>query len=611
MLDRAGRCNKINKMKFTNRSTAILIFILCSITTSAQKTIINYVLIIDTSDLSGYDVEMHIQNAPKIFHLAMATHHEYDDRYWRFIENFNTQSSQQINFVREDSALWKITYSGKDAAIKYRIHLPGSNISQRPAWLPFLSSTGGLVGSMHSFMYLVEQPNISCNVTFQLPQGWQIATGLQSTNNDKTFYTANAKELLDCPAMVGKFQSWNFLVRGVPHKIVYWWLPNATMFDTSLLVNNIKKIVPQVVKLFDTIPYKNYVFLLQDGAYAALEHSNSVTIGLPGATFERDIQEMNSEIAHEFFHAWNLMRLRPAEYSELNYGPKEKASGLWWSEGLSIFYTDVLLRRAKFPVEDSTRIIHLEKLIESYFSNSGNAKISPEKASLESNAAPGGLGNYSVSVHFQGEVLGAIIDLIIRDATNGKRTIDDVMRKMFRRFSRVKGFYGKDIEQTVKEICGCDVHSFFQSYVYNANTMDFSRYLKLIGQQVNVTWKPAVDDNGKPMADYHMYIDRLVGDSNFIIVITDPQSCWGKADLHTGDKIISINNMPVTNSRAFRNIQRTMQVGDKVSITVSRKSVIKKIDIIVTGFYVPVAHITSIKNITTKQEQIFSAWSLD
>lgn len=570
---------------------------------------ISYVLKVDTVDLSGYDVEMHISNAPKTFHLAMATHHEYDDRYWRFIENFRIESAEKFNFIREDSALWRITSSGKDVTIKYRIHLPAFTGNQRPVWRPFLSSTGGLVGDMHSFMYMVEQPKVSSYITFQIPQDWNIATGLSSTNDTKIFYASSAKVLMDCPVLVGKFKSWNFSVKDVLHKIVYWLLPNAISFDTSLLVKNVKKIVQQTVKVFDTIPYKNYVFLFQDGAYGALEHSSSVTIGLPTATFQRDITDMNNEIAHEFFHTWNLMRLRPAEYSELNYGPQEKAAGLWWSEGLSVFYSDLLVRRAKLPVYDSSRTIHLEKLIERYFSNPGNAKISPEKVSLESNAQPGGLGDYSVSVHLLGEVLGSMLDFIIRDATNGNHSIDDVMRKMFQRFSGKKGFYGKDIEQTIKGICNCDIHPFFEDYVYHATPMNFNKYLKLIGRQLNVSWKPAVDDNGKPNPDWQMNIYHPVGDTGFNILIDNPESCWAKAGLHTNDKVVFVNDIAVTGMQTWRNIQRNLQVGDKVSFSIKRSSGIEKITVTVTGYEVASAHITSLKNITTKQEKIFREWN--
>ncbi|HEX7571826.1 MAG TPA: hypothetical protein VF514_01930, partial [Bacteroidota bacterium] len=125
--------------------------------------------------------------------------------------------------------------------------------------------------------------------------------------------------------------------------------------------------------------------------------------------------------------------------------------------------TYLLLRRAGLPVYDSTRVAHLEETIGAYAGNPGSSLFSPEHVSLFAFAAsPGGLGDYSASTHIQGELLGTMIDLIIRDGTDGRRSIDDLMRSMFARYSGERGFTGSDIEQSAGEACGCDMHSFFE-----------------------------------------------------------------------------------------------------------------------------------------------------
>ena len=589
---------------------AIMVFFFSGLTAFAQPAIqtkINYTLRVNEADLSGYDIEIKITDAPTIFHLAMATHKEYDDQYWRYVQNFRIDGPGKNNFIKEDSALWKITAAGKLVTIQYRIQLPAPEPNQRGSWKPFLSPTGGLLGDLHSFMYLAEKIHTPSRVTFQLPAGWKIATGLQATNDPAIFYASSAKVLTDCPVLAGQLKTWNFSVKGIPHTIAYW--PATASIDTSLLVNTVKKIAIQAADLFDTIPYKNYTFLFQDSSNAALEHGNSVTIGIPATTFQRDLADINHEIAHEYFHTWNLMHLRPAEYSEINYGPKEKAAGLWWSEGMSIFYSDLLLRRAKLPTYDSTRLLHLEKLIGRYFFNPAYQKISPEKASIESNEPAGAFGDYSPSVHLQGEITGAMLDLIIRNATNGKHSIDDVMRKIFYRFAGEKGFHAKDIEQAVKEICNCEIHSFFRDHIYNAKPVNFDQYLNFIGKKVHIVWKPAQDNNGRPLPDYRMYLASRTGENNFTIIITNPESCWAKAGLHTGDKVVTINNMPVTDIQSYRMLQRSLQVGDTVEFEISRNSQIKKVTVTVQGYNVPAATITSLEKITPKQKKLFADWS--
>src|SRR6202000_1956644 len=125
------------------------------------------------------------------------------------------------------------------------------------------------------------------------------------------------------------------------------------------------------------------------------------------------MQESYEEIAHEFFHAWNLISIQPEEYTGLTYGPQQRSAGLWFSEGMSMFYADLLVRRAALPCEDSTRIAHLEALIGRYYADTGNRVFSPAAVSLAANADPGAMGDYSASTHLQGELLGAMLDILI------------------------------------------------------------------------------------------------------------------------------------------------------------------------------------------------------
>ncbi len=570
---------------------------------------VNYKLEIDTSDLTGYNVVIEINNAPSVFHLAMATHHEYDDRYWRFINNFKAGPGK-TNFIRKDSSLWEISTKEKNVAISYRLQMPSMTGNSRPAWRPFLSSNGGLVGDMHSFMYIVEKPGMQVNIYFKIPGDWKIATGLTSTKIPNTFYANSAKMLLDCPVMVGKFSEWHFTVKGIPHKVVYWPSSNAKMpgNDTTLLVNNIKKIAQQVIDLFGEVPYANYTFLFRSDSYGALEHSNSVTIGLPAETFQRDIADNYNEIIHEYFHTWNLMALKPAEYSDLNYGPNEKAKGLWWSEGLSLFYADVIARRAGLPIEDSDRLAHLKHLIERYYWNPGNAKVSPENTSLVSNSTPDESGDYLLSVHLQGEIIGSMLDLIIRNTTNGKSSMDDLMREVFSKFSS-KGFNDKNIQQTAELICHCDLKSFFEKYVYNGNEMRFNEYLKVMGKQITLTWKEAMD-NGKPTPDLTMFSWTKPGESIVRVGLSRPESCWGRAGLHTGDKLISVNSIPIKTRDDYFQIIRNIKTGDVVLIEVEQNGIVKKIKIPVTSYKIPEVQVSSLPLISAKQQKIFLSWAL-
>ncbi|MDX6289257.1 MAG: hypothetical protein QOH42_1056, partial [Blastocatellia bacterium] len=170
---------------------------------------ISYKIRVDVNDLSGFDVEMRIQRAGGIVRIAMASHPEYDDRYWRYVENLTAESrGAPLQITNEESALWRVVASGGDLTVKYRIHLPTETTPTRAAWKPFLSATGGLIGDLHSLMYVVGATSVPTRVTLDLPRGWASASGLDPTKDPKTFTASSVELMLDSPISVGQFRTW-------------------------------------------------------------------------------------------------------------------------------------------------------------------------------------------------------------------------------------------------------------------------------------------------------------------------------------------------------------------------------------------------------------------
>jgi hypothetical protein len=177
-----------------NKLNAATIFILGMLSASAQhpfkhwteaietryainQPVVDYLLTVDSTDFSSFAVEMKIRNVPDTFHVAMVAHPEYDDRYWRYVEDFFVEAKNgKGKVVREDSSLWKITTNGREAVLRYRIQLPIVT-GIRSSWKAYLTPTGGLVGGPHSFMYVVGATLIPSHVAFDIPGDWEIATG--------------------------------------------------------------------------------------------------------------------------------------------------------------------------------------------------------------------------------------------------------------------------------------------------------------------------------------------------------------------------------------------------------------------------------------------------
>lgn len=655
---------------------------------------IAYRIHVDKADLSGFDVEMRIRGGGEVVRIAMAAHPEYDDGYWRYVENLTAESrGATLQITNKESGLWSVHGAGRDLTVKYRIHLPPQTTPtqttptqttptqtispqttpNRSAYMPFLSPTGGLVGDVHSLMYVVGAESTPTSVTLELPEGWKSASGLEPSEDQEaggrrpeagrgkwevgrgkleagrgqlelgrgqleagcakreaaaqTFTARSVELLLDSPIVIGEFQQWNFEVQGLKHQVVYLTQPNARAFDTAAFVAGIQKLVIEALKIGGTAPYKNsghYTFLYQDGAVGALEHINSVTIGARSQSLAQGLKDVFETTAHEYFHTWNLMHVRPIERVGLRYRRADDTAELWWSEGVTIYFADLMLRRAKLPTSDPTRLAHLENLMASYFFNPAYSRFSAEQVSRAAED-PLALGDYSASTHFQGNMLGTMLDLMISESTRGRRSLGDVMRRLSDRFTPQHGITGRNIEHAVSEVCACDARSFFEAYVWGARQeqeaggrknpksqgarpIDFDRYLRAIGMRAAVSWSPALNSAGKPEPDLRIFALNVPEDSTLRLRITNPNSAWGRAGLHTGDRLIAVDGKPVATSRDFRSWVGKLNVGDTASVEVEREGAVSKVAVVITGYDRPTVKIEEIAGAMSEQKRLRDQW---
>jgi predicted metalloprotease with PDZ domain len=569
---------------------------------------ISYRIHVAAADLSGFDVEMRVRGAGDTVRIAMASHPEYDDRYWRYVENLSAESrGTRLEVTSEESALWRVIARGGDLVVKYRIHLPPQTIPTRAAWKPFLSPTGGLIGDLHSLMYVVGAASAPARVTLDLPIGWAIASGLEPTRDPQTFAASSVELLLDSPIVIGQFRHWEFEVKGVRHQVVYLPQPNAATFDTVSFIAGVRQLVTEAFKIFGKPPYRSYTFLYQDGANGALEHLNSVTIGARSQSLAQGLTGVFDTTAHEYFHTWNLMHVRPVERVGLRYRPADPTGELWWSEGVTIYFSDLLLRRAKLPTFDPTRVAHLETYIAAYLLTPGYSRNSAERVSRAAED-PLALGDDSASTHLQGNLIGTMLDLMIRDVTRGRRSLEDVMRTLSDRFNPQRGITGRDIERGVHEVCACDVHPFFEAYVRGAGPIDFDHYLRMIGMRTQVSWSPALSSDGKPEPDLRVSALTVAEDSTLRIRITNPASAWGRAGLHTGDRLVSLDGRPVATTSDFRSWLGKLHLGDTAQLEVMRNGAASPVLVSINGYDRPTVRIVDTADATADQLRLRAQW---
>ena len=283
---------------------------------TAQPPVLSYTLTVNTNDLSRVQVAMRLRGLPKTFHLAMARHFLawQVEPSWKNVEGLEAVRG---TITQEGDGLWRVNAPGGDVEIRYNIRL-GARRYVGQVQRPFLTPTGGLFGDLQMFMYIVEAPQSAAHVMLDLPPDWNIATALVTTTDPHRFYARTAQELCDSPILAGKLKEWRFVVEQTPIGVVYWPLPDAKAFNEQGLVDDLRKIVQAAADLFGGLPFREYLFQVRDGvAEEGLEPFDCVTIGLSSANLAASDGRLStsaaSVVAHEFLHAWNMMRIHSAE----------------------------------------------------------------------------------------------------------------------------------------------------------------------------------------------------------------------------------------------------------------------------------------------------------
>ena len=593
--------------------------------------VVVYTVTIDPPDTTSIRVTMVIQAAPSpVTRIAMAVHPEYNQRFWRYVRDLRAEvfevrnagrgSGKPLTITADGDHSWSVPTPTGSTIVTYRIQVPPQS-ANRPVWHSTIRSDGASLNSTDTFLYLRDFPRSPVTVALRIPDGWQVRSALScEVRRMATSGTLicpgpgaakplDATTLLDSPILLGALRTWKFTVRGVPHQVVYWPLPNATPFDTTEFVSSIEKFAQQTFALFGKAPYTSYTFMLEDGAYGGLEHVNSVTIGARSSDLAKDPRSTMPEIAHEFFHTWNLMALNPRGVLTATTNPPLHTRELWWSEGVTIYYAETLQRRAGIPEQGKTRLKELEEELDIFHGNPGNSYISPERGSWASiDPIDVSSGDYVSNYYTQGRLIGYALDIIIADSTRGRRGMDDVMRLMYDRFAGRAAFTGADIEKATGDVCQCNVRRFFDDHVRAAKPIDFNPLLAPLGLRVVLTTQPVADSNGVRFPDLRISAREAPDGGRMRVRIIDPRTVWTGAGLPTGMEWVSLNRIPIDSFPDFRRAIRSISLGDVVPAEVARNGVTQHLSVRVSGYERTRARVEEVPSPTPAQLERRQRW---
>ena len=566
---------------------------------------------IHASDLKGATVEFAIPDwAPGSYYI---------ENYSANVQRFRATSAdgKALSWRKTDSQTWQIDLAGATAVtISYQVfaNTLQNNIAQ-------YNERHAFIGGPSVWMYLVDGKDRPIELSVAAPSGWKIATGMEHTS-DHTFAAADYNWFADAPFEISDFAEKDFEVLGTTYHVIVHDVENKK--DFTKFANDLQKTVATIVPLFQSVtgtpqaaPFKDYYFIFhiwpQTGG--GLEHLNSTQINfttdwdstepLPGTTLNQyDLKLFVA--AHEFFHAWNVKRLRPLPLGPFDYTQMVHTPSLWISEGLTSYYGSLSVERAGL-VPPQQYLDGIARLITNFEAKPGRKERSIEDTSWDtwfsnpmSISQANNLANTYYSYYDGGQIMGHILDFAIRDNTNNQKSLDDWMRLLYSRYALPKpGFKPEDAIHAANEVAGKDVSDVFRPYISGTEPIPYEQYFALAGIEVTKKVDPDkawVGIEVKKSDDGHAQIRNVI-----------PGSPAENAGLSNDDVIYAIDSRALEADGVNAQLS-SRKPGDTLRITVLRLGEFREFLVTPTTNPNPTYSLKPMENQTEKQKAIYNSW---
>jgi predicted metalloprotease with PDZ domain len=352
----------------------------------------------------------------------------------------------------------------------------------------YLDTTHGYIIPAATFLYIYGQLEIPVNLKIIPFSGWKdIATGLTRVPGKINEFTAPDFDILyDCPILIGKLEELHsFEINGIVHRFIAY---NPGNFNHDLFISSLEKTVKAAIDIMGDIPYSEYTFIGIGPGYGGIEHLNNATVSFTGVGLEKpgEMIRMLKFLAHEYFHNYNVKRIRPYELGHFDYDRENRTNLLWVSEGLTVYYEYLIVRRAGL-MSEAELLKSIEDNINTIENDPGRQYQSLSQASYET-WDDGPFGNKpgsqdkSISYYEKGPLIGMILDFSIRNATQNKKSLDDVMRLLYWQYYKKlhRGFTDAEFQQACQDIAGCSLSREFE-YICTTKEIDYSTCLSYAG----------------------------------------------------------------------------------------------------------------------------------
>jgi len=490
----------------------------------------------------------------------------------------------------------------------------------------YLGEDRAYISPSGMFVHLDGELRRPIRVEIELPANWkQISTGLEPVKGKpNTLEAPDFDTLYDSPILIGNQEYLRFDVKGVPHYIA---IENvAADVDRTKMVADLKTMVTAATELMGDVPYTHYTFLMMGRGGGGIEHSNSSSNQFDGKSLSNPAGYLRwlSFICHEYFHNFNVKRIRPLALGPFDYDQENLTSLLWVSEGLSVYYQDLILVRAGLMGSDEY-LTKMSNAIGAFENTTGRRYQSATESSQNtwnSGSGVGGDRNTTISYYNNGAMLGAMLDLKIRESRGNKKSLDDVMRGLYRKYylQKKRGFTDAEFRAECESAAGTNLGEIFE-YASTTREVDYAKYFAVAGltldeataeapgsfigldtrtEEIPPSETPAAGRGGRgrssPPATRLVVTDVAAG------------SPAAKAGLQGGDRILEIDGKAASNAPALNDAISGKQPGEKINARVARGGTNIDITIEVASNVKKTYRLSPAPAASAPQNAIRSAW---
>ncbi len=461
-----------------------------------------------------------------------------------------------------------------------------------------LNSKHAFVNFAEVLMYIPDRRGEDTTVAFDdVPEGWRAAAELPAGSTLNSFSASSYDTLVDAPVEIGKFEDFGFDEGGAHFRVVV----DAREWRRDRLEDSLRQITSYELKLMGT-PFHEYTFFFHIGPYpesggGGMEHANCTAIGASS------VESAVTIAAHEFFHAWNVKRIRPQTLEPVDFTKEQYTRALWFAEGVTSTYAAYTLERSgiwpkeRFYGDLASQISELDSRPARLWQSVEESSLDAWLEKYDDYRQP----DRSISYYNKGQIVGEMLDLAIRDATDNHKSLDDVMRRMNDEYAK-KGKYYDDsfgIRAVAEEVAGISFEDFFQRYVAGTDEIPYDKFLGPAGLELK--------SEILKMADLGFWTAGGRSPSSAVTVSrVVPGSSAEAAGLLTGDVLLQLNGETVPAYLAVR--MRVHSPGEVIKLRVKRDGKEMDISFALGSNDVKNYSISEVSHATDKQKRIREGW---